>query len=540
MFLKQIIVFVCLFVIPITKPNTIPTPFFTAQLPNVKAYGYYIPQPTDELVTQKGKEYFDASYQLLPQVLEIARAEQCPFVLMVPEQLTGFTTTSFHAPIIEGARVALTWASAYYRFKKLGNVDLRIVLLPSQMQDQNFVLNALINAMTFTTDIKSGQTPEELIKQRIMRATNFSTAPKQLYVTIEPYYPQQHTTEQTLITPSLPYDPSKKRIVITGAAGFLGSYLSEKLLEKGYQIIALDNLSCCTGKNIAHLTNEPHFSFHQYDVSYPFEITGPVDTVMHLASVPSPVQYYAMPIETLRSGLHGTKETLDLARNKNAKYIFASTSEVYGDPKEHPQSESYAGNVNPIGKRSQYDESKRGAETLIKLYFEQHNMDVRIARIFNTFGPGMQLSDGRVITNFIQAALTNQPMIIHGSGNQTRSPAYVSDTIEGIISVLESEKIGTFSSIEQRIFNVGTPEEFSINEIANLVNQLAEKYLHRTVPIKHVPHFDHTDPQVRKPDITYLNAITSFNTRVPFIMGLEKTFLHYYHQLARESIYGKE
>lgn len=517
------------------------SPFFTTTVNKVKAYGYYIPQANAQLIKQDGKKYFEASYRLLPDVLEKARREQCPFILMIPEKLDGFTPVNFESPLIEGARIALTWSSAYFRFKELGNVDVRILLIPdTHSENPHTITDYITQAMSCVMHTRTNKSSEEQMADRMFQARSLTAIKAQNSVTVEPYFTEPRASECTIITPSLANDTQKKRAVITGAAGFLGSYLSQELLKRNYQIIALDNLNCCTGENIKELQTNQHFSFHQYDVSYPFDIAGHVDVVIHFASVPSPAQYYAMPVETLRSGLHGTKETLELALRKKAKFLFASTSEVYGDPKEHPQTEQYPGNVSPIGKRSQYDESKRGAETLIKLYFEEHGLDVRIARIFNTFGPGMQLSDGRVITNFIQAALNNTPMIIHGNGTQTRSPAYVSDTIEGVIRILESEKISTFPTIKQRIFNVGTQEEYSINEIAKFINQLAQKYLHRTVPTTYIAHFDQTDPQVRQPDITYLRKTTQFNIQVPFHQGLEETFLHYYHQFNRMSAHEKE
>lgn len=486
-----------------------------------------MPHPDSQHNNKNSRTYFEQAAFVTPCILEEACKKDRPFILFIPEELDGLTPVDRNSPLIEGARVALTWASVYHRFN---NVDTKVILLPSCNNDQNstdLAFQYVQSSLHFLPQRNCIASPEQSMERRIVKTKSLKQF-RSIPLKLEPYYPVISEERSLFLTPTLHENPKKKRAVITGASGFLGSYLCKELLKLGYQIIALDDLSCCTGENIESLKNNPNFSFHLIDVSHPFDVAGPIDAVLHFASVPSPVQYYAKPIETLRSGLHATKETLELAKKKNALFLFASTSEVYGDPKEHPQTEQYPGNVNPIGKRSQYDESKRGAETLIKLYFEQYGMDVRIARIFNTFGPNMQLSDGRVITNFIQATLTNTPMIIHGDGQQTRSPAYVSDTIEGIIRILETKEIGNFPAIEQRIFNVGAQEEYSINVIASLVNQIAQKHLGRRVPIEHIPHFDTTDPQVRQPDITYLSKTTQFKIKTSFKEGLEKTFLHYY------------
>ncbi len=504
--------------------------FFRVHTDNTKAYGMYIPNPTPQLIKEHGTQYLHSACFLTPQVLEKAREEACPFILIIPEQLDGYTPISQAAPIIEAARIALTWTSAYHRFPTLGNVDVKVVLISQTNNNLKHLEQAIRKIMEYDIHDKQNCTPEMKMKKRIIKERQLPATLSKNELEISTYYTVIAPKTPILIKPNLSSYPTKKRVVLTGAAGFIGSHLTRELLSKDYQVIALDNLSCCTGENLDPFQYNNNISFHRLDVSNPFDIEGNVYIVIHCASVPSPAQYYAKPVETLRSGLHGTQETLELARRKNARFVFASSSEVYGNPKIHPQPEEYPGNVNPIGKRSQYDESKRGAETLIKHYFETYQLDVRIARIFNTFGPGMQLSDGRVITNFIHAALTNSPMIIHGDGNQTRSPAYVSDTVDGLIKITESDEIGNFISIDQRIYNVGSEEELSINAIASMSNQIAEKLLGTVVPIHHITNIDTTDPNRRKPDLTRLKTIAQFEPNITFCHGFEQTFLYYYNK----------
>jgi dTDP-glucose 4,6-dehydratase len=222
-------------------------------------------------------------------------------------------------------------------------------------------------------------------------------------------------------------------------------------------------------------------------------------------------------------GLHGTQNTLEVARAKNARYLFTSTSEVYGDPLIHPQPESYGGNVDCMGKRSAYDQSKRGAEVLIKLYFEHYGVDTRIARLFNTYGPGMRLADGRVINNFLESLINNTPLKINGSGDQTRSFAYVDDTIDGIFRLIDNDALCNEPHITQRVFNLGNPDEFTINELAYKVNELSKKYFNREIPIIHRENPDMSDPRMRRPDISRAQTILGFMPRVSLDEGLEKS-----------------
>ncbi|HMC50224.1 MAG TPA: NAD-dependent epimerase/dehydratase family protein, partial [Solirubrobacterales bacterium] len=246
------------------------------------------------------------------------------------------------------------------------------------------------------------------------------------------------------------------RAVITGGAGFLGSHLCERLIAEGHEVICVDNLVTGRRENVAHLLGRGDFQFLCHDVSRPFEIDGPVDYVLHFASPASPIDYLELPIQTLKVGSLGTHNTLGLAKAKRARYLLASTSEVYGDPKEHPQKETYWGNVNPVGPRGVYHEAKRFAEAMTMAYHRAHGLEVRIVRIFNTYGPRMRLRDGRVVPAFIQQALLGEPMTVFGEGKQTRSFCYVDDLVEGIYRLLLSD-LG-------EPCNIGNPHEMTIRE----------------------------------------------------------------------------
>src|SRR6187431_1526268 len=251
-----------------------------------------------------------------------------------------------------------------------------------------------------------------------------------------------------------------KRVVITGAAGFIGSHLSEALLDRGYQVIGIDNLLTGNIANIAHLTNRA-FEFIKHDVTNYIYIDGPVDYVLHWASPASPIDYLELPIPTLKVGALGTHKALGLAKAKGAQFVLASTSEVYGDPLEHPQKESYWGNVNPVGPRGVYDEAKRFAEAMTMAYHRYHGVDAKIVRIFNTYGPRMRVMDGRAVPNFIAQALRNEDVTIFGSGSQTRSFCYISDLVSGIIALMESD-------VTEPV-NIGNPHEMTIEEMARVI-----------------------------------------------------------------------
>jgi dTDP-glucose 4,6-dehydratase len=300
------------------------------------------------------------------------------------------------------------------------------------------------------------------------------------------------------------------RILLTGAAGFIGSHLTDRLLSEGHQVTGVDN--CCTGRleNLTHLKNNPSFRFIQQDASLPLQIEEPLDWVMHFASPASPPKYLAMPVETLRINSEGTFHLLELARSKNTKFFLASTSEVYGDPLVHPQPESYWGHVNPIGPRSVYDEAKRYAEAITSAFHRKYNLPIRIIRIFNTYGPRMDPEDGRVVTNFINQALRGEPLTIYGNGKQTRSFQYVDDLIEGIRRLMEVE----FSEP----VNLGNPEEYNMLELSQIVQELVQT--HSKAEFKPLPQ---DDPKQRKPNISLAKEILNWKPKVSIQEGLKRT-----------------
>lgn len=302
--------------------------------------------------------------------------------------------------------------------------------------------------------------------------------------------------------------------VVTGGAGFLGSHLCDALLARGMTVRCLDNL--CTGRldNIEHLGGEPRFSFTKTDVSAPFLVPGPVDCILHFASPASPVDYLDLPIQTLKVGALGTLHALGLAKAKNARLLLASTSEVYGDPLVHPQREDYWGNVNPVGPRSVYDEAKRFAEALACAYHRSHGVPVRIARIFNTYGPRMRPQDGRALPNFIGQALRGEPLTVYGDGSQTRSFTYVSDLVDGLLRLLLSE--------EALPVNIGNPEEAALGDVAREVIALtgsSSEIVFRPLPTD--------DPKVRCPDITRARTLLGWEPKVKRAEGLLPTIAYF-------------
>ncbi len=310
------------------------------------------------------------------------------------------------------------------------------------------------------------------------------------------------------------------RILITGGAGFLGSHLCDLFLAQGHQVIAMDNLITGSIANIEHLAGSEDFRFIKQDVTEYLYVEGPLDAVLHFASPASPNDYMEYPIQTLKVGALGTHKTLGLARAKGAQYLLASTSEVYGDPLEHPQSEAYWGNVNPIGPRGVYDEAKRFAEALTMAYHRYHGLDTRIARIFNTYGPRMRLDDGRVVPNFLGQALRGEPLTIYGDGTQTRSFCYVSDMIEGIEKLLFSH--------EAEPVNLGNPQEMSILELARLVNEMTGS----KAGMAYQP-LPPDDPRVRRPDITRAKRTLGWEPKVGLEEGLKITIAWFREQLEK-------
>ena len=311
--------------------------------------------------------------------------------------------------------------------------------------------------------------------------------------------------------------PSKKAVV-TGGAGFLGSHLCDHLLAKGYDVLCLDNLLTGSTDNIAHLLDNPKFAFANHNVTEYISVEGPVHAVLHFASPASPVDYLEMPIQTLKVGSLGTHKALGLAKAKNARFLLASTSEVYGDPLVNPQPETYWGNVNPIGPRGVYDEAKRFAEAMTLAYRRYHGVDTRIVRIFNTYGPRMRPNDGRVVSNFIVQALQKKPLTIYGEGTQTRSFCYVSDLIRGIVALLEVEK----SAETERPFNIGNPEERTVRYLAELVLKMTGS----SSPIVSEP-LPVDDPHVRCPDIGRAKAILGWQPEFLVDRGLAPTIEYF-------------
>lgn len=304
------------------------------------------------------------------------------------------------------------------------------------------------------------------------------------------------------------------RILITGGAGFIGSHLCDYLLGRGHEVIAMDNLSTGSTDNIAHLAGCESFRFIKHNVTDYIYVEGALDAVLHLASLPSPVDYLHFPIQTLKVGALGTHKALGLAKAKCARFLLASTSEVYGDPQVHPQPEEYWGNVNPVGPRGVYDESKRFAEALAMAYHRYHGVETRIARIFNTYGPRMRLDDGRVVPNFVRQALEGEPLTVYGDGKRTRSFCYVSDLVEGVVRLLTSD--------EAAPVNLGNPQEMTILEFAWKVMKLTSG----KSEIQFVqPQDERTrdDPMVRQPDITRARQVLGWEPQVSLEEGLERT-----------------
>jgi len=313
------------------------------------------------------------------------------------------------------------------------------------------------------------------------------------------------------------------RILITGGAGFIGSHLCDRYLAAGHHVLAMDNLKTGSTDNIAHLAGHPRFSFIKHDVTTFIYVAGTVDMVLHLASLPSPVDYLNFPIQTLKVGALGTHNTLGLALAKGARYLLASTSEVYGDPLVHPQDESYWGNVNPVGPRGVYDESKRFAEALTMAYDRYHEVDARIVRIFNTYGPRMRADDGRVVPNFINQALRGEPLTVYDHGRRTRAFCYVDDLVEGIIRLMESDVDGPV--------NIGNPNEITIVEFARLVIEAAGS----TSELSYiVPEDERTrdDPKQRCPDITRAREILGWEPKVTLQEGLARTVAYFREQMS--------
>ena len=319
---------------------------------------------------------------------------------------------------------------------------------------------------------------------------------------------------------------SRKRILITGAAGFLGSHLCDRFIKEDFEVLAMDNLITGDLKNIEHLFKLPHFNFYEHDVSNFVHVSGNLDYILHFASPASPIDYLKIPIQTLKVGSLGTHHLLGLAKDKQARILVASTSEVYGDPHVHPQTEEYWGNVNPVGPRGVYDEAKRFQEAITMAYHTYHKVETRIIRIFNTYGPRMRLNDGRVLPAFIGQALRGEDLTIFGDGSQTRSFCYVDDLMEGIFRLLMSD----YSSP----VNIGNPDEISIKDFAEEIIRLTgtdQKVVYKSLP--------KDDPTQRQPDISIARKLLDWEPKVSRSEGLKITY-EYFKSLPQENLYKKE
>ena len=314
-----------------------------------------------------------------------------------------------------------------------------------------------------------------------------------------------------------------KTVLISGTAGFIGSHLCERFLTEGFDVIGVDNFRSGSIENIKHFSKNYRFEFYNFDLLNPFSIDRKIDIVLHFASLASPKYYLTYPVESLLVNSQGTLSLLEIARKQNARFILASTSEVYGDPLQHPQKESYWGNVNPVGVRSVYDEGKRFAESLSMTYFRQFNLDIRIIRIFNTYGPRMGVNDGRVIPNFIVSALKNENLEIYGDGKQTRSFCYIDDLVEGICRIVFKD------NIKGEIFNLGNPEEVKVIDLAKKIIQLTDSKSH-IIFVK----ASEDEPRRRCPDISKAKAILDWQPKVSLEEGLIKTVEYF----RKKSVYA--
>jgi dTDP-glucose 4,6-dehydratase len=309
-------------------------------------------------------------------------------------------------------------------------------------------------------------------------------------------------------------------VLITGGAGFLGSHLCDRFLAEGWEVIALDSFLTGTPDNIAHLVGHSRFRFIKYDVTNYIFIAGPLDLILHFACPASPADYMKYKIHTMKVDSLGTLHTLGLAKAKSARYVLASTSEVYGDPREHPQSESYWGHVNPIGPRSVYDEAKRFSEALSMAYYHTHGLDVRIARVFNTYGPRMRMDDGRAVPNFITQALQGDPLTVYGDGQQTRSLCYVDDLVKGVY------QLATVEGLAGEVVNLGNPDEYRILELAEIIKKITGSP--SEIAFEPLPQ---DDPRQRQPDITKARTLLGWQPEVGLMEGLERTVEYFSKKL---------
>lgn len=487
---------------------------------------YFIPQ--FERAYSQQKEWNELNFDIFefPRKIKHALKQGRKILIFLPNNYSGYSPVHKLAPYIEGSRIALAWASTYASLREKYKENIKIF---SYNYLDPINTNIIANFITQKQDLFLNRSANALLKIEpfVMPAyLDNKIDLKRLKNKIKRSI-KNDIKEVTFITRQDFKLINSETVVITGGAGFIGSHLAKELIRQNYKVIILDNLSTGSLQNLDTIENSEKLLFFNHDVSIPFNIDCDISYIVHLASLPSPQYYYNKPLETMSVGLDGTKNCLDLALNKKARFLFSSSSEVYGDPELNLQAEDYAGNVNPIGMRSQYDESKRGAETIIKLYCDNFDIDARIIRLFNTYGPYMNINDGRVITNFIRAALEDKPLKLYGGGLQTRSFSYITDTLDGILRVLLSDKLNNLK-LEQKIFNVGNDQEFSIIELGNKITNLSQKYLNKTPIITVQENIDKDDPKQRRPDLSRLKNLLGYNYTVSLDMGLEKTFLYFF------------
>lgn len=487
---------------------------------------YFI--PPFEKASSYLEEWHNLNFDIFEFPQKIARAlkKNRKILVFLPDNYSGYSPVHKLAPYIEGSRIVLSWTATYASLKEQFKKNIKIfsynyldpintnIIANFINQKQNLFLSRSANSLiTIESFIKPGYLNKNINLVKLKNKKNKSVGRK-------------INKKISLLTGQNFKLINARTVVITGGAGFIGSHLAKELVGRDYKVIILDNLSTGSLHNLDTIEKSGKLLFFKHDVSIPFDIDCDINYIVHLASLPSPEYYYKKPVETMLVGLDGTKNCLDLALNKKARFLFSSSSEVYGDPEMNLQTEDYAGNVNPVGMRSQYDESKRGAETLIKLYCDNFDIDARIIRLFNTYGPYMNISDGRVITNFIKAVLEGKPLKLYGGGLQTRSFSYITDTLDGILRVLLSDKLNNLK-LEQKIFNVGNDQEFSIIELGNKIIELSQKYLNKTPIITVQENIDKDDPKQRRPDLSRLKNLLGYNYTVSLDKGLEKTFLYF-------------
>ena len=430
---------------------------------------------------------FKEAVLYFPKIIKKAIANDRQMFLFLPKILDDFCLHEYEKSFKEAARIAITWCDVYEHRNGLKKESYFVI----KEDDLNFdtIKNHFVNRpnLTLKREFAQNKTQPDLIK------VNFDNL-----------------------------NLNSKRFLLSGGAGFIGCNLARRLLSEGHQVLVLDNLLCGYEKNIEDLKNNKNFAFIKHDVSKPFHINCKFDYVLHLASIPSPYFYYKSPKKTLKSGLHATLNMLKIAKQNNAIFLFTSTSEIYGDPEISPQPENYKGNVSCVGMRAPYDESKRGSEVLVNHYLEKYNLNVCVARIFNTYGPYMNLNDGRVITNFFKAFLENEKITVYGDGNQTRSFCYIDDTIDGLIKLI-FHKFETKNYLD-RVFNIGNNSEITIK---NLVSEYYKLFKHTKFETVYISNIDKHDPKKRCPNLEKVNKELNYFPTVNLEHGLDRTLKYF-------------